>query len=180
LSTETTIVRCVTGDADYHRLLGPVADNKELRDEIWRHAEIDMRWATQKTWIGAKTWWVAVHDGAAAAWVAARLDPDLRGWTRCESGYEMPGTGREQNLHRAAFLARHAELELTDCVTFIFVEDEQPKDLYLKYGWTPGLSAEDTGWSDEIGVPAHHWRRFTRYAMRTPRYPTEIRPLPGR
>jgi hypothetical protein len=153
-----TVVACMTGDPDWEKWLGPIADNPP--PQIMADAEIDMSRTAQ--WETGKRWWIAVDSSQVLAWCAAWMadDDSGYGWI-CGHNYELRGRGREIDAYLAVFAARQEWIDKwpRTCVTYLFGDDGKPQgqaiDPHIAAGWTV------TGLHGDGDLDGHHWWQLT-------------------
>jgi hypothetical protein len=143
------------GGPCYEEILGQIRDDRELLAAAWSDAEMTLHEHPAKTWV------VAVEGGRPLAWCALEPAPPDEGVAlKAVDSYERRDA-RGRGLYTRVYIVRHDMIRRRSAVTYLF---DQPVPLHLADGW----QVTTDGWSNEPGIPAHHWTRLTWVANGRP------------
>lgn len=151
MTVEVLILR--QGDARYEEVLSELRNDHVLLAEAWSDAEMILHEHAAKTWV------IAVDGSRPLAWCAlepAPLDEGVE--LKAVDSYERRDA-RDRGLYLRVYVVRHDMLRHRSAVTYLY---DQPLPVHLADGW----EITNDGWSNEPGIPAHHWSRLTRAAGR--------------
>lgn len=137
------------GEPRYEEVIGGLRRDGALLAGMWLAAESRLDEHPGKTWV------VAVDAGGRAlAWCAFEPADEPGVDVKAVDSYERPESW-DDDLYAVVYQVRHELIRFSSAVTYVFPE---PLELHLWDGWVPTVE----GWSDEPGVPSHHWTRLVR------------------
>lgn len=138
------------GELRYESVFAQLRADQALLDEMWQAAESELDEHDDKVWVIA----VRAYDGRPVAW--ATFEPsDTPGIDiKLVNSYEVPSSW-DDDWYLAVHEVRHLLTEAYTCETFVF---DDPLQLFEWDGYV--AFADD--WSNEPGVPSHHWTGLRR------------------